>query len=208
MKAAWLLLGRVLVVLGASAIIAGIIGAYVGPKPLTTFQGSLPVKPGEVVGLLAWAQTASGKVELHVNGSGGLYYAKLRGDPLSYLTNATAFGVRVGEVEARKDVRGGVFMAAAKLRVDAFTLYFALKRLNSTQGSSLIENLTLGESLVVVVLPANTSQPIIYTLEFRSTNVPRTSLPSLEAAGAALGVSGLALMATAKVKTRPKTPAA
>jgi hypothetical protein len=206
MRAGYYLAGRILLILGASVIVAGIIGAYVGPKPLIQFEGSEVVERGEVLGLLTWAQTASGNVTVRIDGAKAIFYARLRGDPLSYLTNATSFGVRVGEVDAHRDVRGGVFLASARLRVDAFTLYFALKRLNSTNSSMLTVSLETGESLVVVVPPARPGEPLTYSIEFHSALSAMAGLPGLVAAGGVIGGLGVALIGAAKVKTHRPAP--
>lgn len=203
------LAGRILLVLGVSIFVASIVGALVGPKPAVGEEGTLVPGRGEVVGLLVWAQSAPGNVSVEVKGAAGVYYAKLRGDPLSYLSNATSFGVRVGEVEARRDVRGGVFLASAKLKVDLFTLNFALKRLNKTTGDTLSMSLRLGESLVVVVLPAQPGEPLTYRLSFHSRIAER--LPPIDAGleGVALAAVGAALLWRSKIKTRgPHSPAA
>lgn len=193
---------RLLVVLGLSILIAGLISVYAGPKSVTTYSGARVPSQGEIVGVTVWAMSTSGNVTVSTSGVAELLYTIVKGDPIGFFTNASAFGVHAEAVDMTHDIRSGVFFASARVRLDPLTLIYISKKLTKASGGRLSYSLPEGESLVLVLVPKRYGEPVNYTVTFHVTGYTRLSTGQLFTIGIVIASGGLAWLAVLRVKTQ------
>ncbi|MEB2836766.1 MAG: hypothetical protein GSR80_000717 [Desulfurococcales archaeon] len=193
---------RLLVVLGLSIIIAGIASAYAGPKMIATYNGVRTPMNGEIVGITIWAMSTSGNVTVKARGVGEILYTIVKGDPIGFFTNASAFGVHAEAIDMSHDIRSGVFFASARVRLDPLTLIYISKKLSRANDSSIAYSLPQGESLVLILIPAKYGEPVRYNVTFHVTGYERLSTTQLIGLGTGVASLGLLWLAVLKIKTR------
>ncbi|MCE4621278.1 MAG: hypothetical protein F7B95_02405 [Desulfurococcales archaeon] len=197
------LMSRVLIVIGVSIILAGVLAEVFGAKTQSTWSGTEALDKGEVLALMVWATAASGKVEISVDGVQSIYYTVVRGDPLSLVANSTAFGVRIEATEVYHDFRGGVFYAVADVSMDPIAFAFAASRFK-VSSNPLTLHLETRESIILMLPPpklggGTVSYNVTYTVEGYS----RTSLPYTIVSGAALALVGTLVPCSRRNKYNP-----
>jgi len=193
---------RLLVVLGLSILIAGLISVYAGPKSTTTYSGARTASSGEVVGVTVWAMSTSGNVTVETEGAAQILYTIVKGDPMGFLTNASAFGVHAEAVDMTHDIRGGVFFASARVRLDPLTLAYISGKLSKADGSGLTYSLPEGESLVLMIVPEHYGEQVNYTIIFHIVGYARLTTGQLFVVGVIVAGGGLAWLAALRIKTR------
>jgi hypothetical protein len=193
---------RVLVVLGLSILIAGLISVYAGPKSVATYSGTRVASQGEIVGITVWAMSTSGNVTVETEGAAEVLYTIVKGDPIGFFTNASAFGVHAEAVDMTHDIRSGVFFASARVRLDPLTLVYISKKLSKAEGGGLTYSLPEGESIVLVIVPEHYGEPVNYTITFHVAGYTRLSTGQLFAVGVIIAGGGLAWLAALRVKTQ------
>jgi len=205
---------RILVVLGISLAISGLIAGAYGAKPYTVYTGAVNPEGAGGVALLVFSLSSNGVVEVTVTGARQvLYVSNLSGDPLSVLRALSVFNIQLGDQDLRHDVRAGLITGYATLNASQ-ALITALPRIAGILDFNIVEaeqlpdgsfrvNSTLraASGILLIIYPGD--GPIEYRIEYRLEGYERLSPEQAGLLGGGLVALGVLIDLAGRKRLEP-----
>ncbi len=184
----WLV--RLLIVIGAAIVLAGILTNLFGVRTSSTWSGEEYLNKNEYLAVMLWSLTSQGRADIKVKDARNVLYATVKGNPLALVMNSSAFGVKIERTETHHDFRAGVFYAYAKVSMDPIALAFLASRFK--KGSSFM-NLTIqpSESLILLIIPEKFNENVYINIAYHLNEYKRLGLRDSIALGTSLSLLGV-----------------
>ena len=178
------LASRVLIILGISLAIAGLVAGAYGARTETRYTGALDMGGAQGAALLVFSLSSNGEAVINVTGAREVFYvSNLTGDPLSVLRALSVFNIRLAETDMRHDVRAGLVTGYATINTSqvilealpriAGLLDFSIIRANETGSGSYTISAGLKAASGVIVLVVPEDSVVEYSIRYRLVGYDR-----------------------------------
>jgi hypothetical protein len=193
---------RILIVLGASLILAGIVAELVGAKTESSRAGVIPVygQPGAAISV--YSLTTKGLAEITISNARSAYYLTLKGDPMMVLRQLTTLNISLENLDLVHDYRAGIvygetLLSTSPAVIATLPLISSVVPVKEVKGGesgfSISVELSPGYGVVVIVVPASEQGLVEYNVKFKVEGYRRTPLTTVTVLGVIMSLSGLIL---------------
>jgi len=185
LKCNYTLKARLLIVVGASIILAGLLAQLFGVRTTSSWSEESFLGKNEYLAVMLWSLTSKGEASIKVDGVRNVLYTVVMGNPLSLVMNSSAFGVRIESTQTNHDFRAGIFYASAKVSMDPLAVAFVASRFNKGNQTMSIQ-LSPSESIIFLLIPKKSSSTVHFDINFKVVGYERLSLTGSLAIGLVL----------------------